>query len=570
MKKNNNLGFFLAETMVVIVVVTVVLLGIFKLFSSVYMGFRNSEGYNSANAINALSNIQRYYENFGKINKDIVADDYYVDLTNSDMYLSDYYKKLKEELNIELIYMINLNKYFDFHENNVFYLSLRRYINTLKNIGGVVVVVVLENEEYAYIELLDYSNVELIGNKDDEYVVYVPIGTEFIDPGYINWEERDPVITWENGVEIDNTKPGTFYLHYDFGGKILRRKVIVGNIELSKYISNLIYLEPAFNNGLIQATVEYNGTQYNAGIRYVGSLEGDNAVNNQVYFNCDPEYTSDSKTIKYGDEDYIYKDHCEIWRIIGLFEVEDEKGNIEKRIKIININSIFKASWDSSASNINEGWGINQWGEVKDLNGLVTYPGADLMQLLNGYYVGKTNSVCTYCDESEQDVCKNTCDAKMLKESNLKVLTDTAKGIIEDAVWDVFAVSENDLLSSETYLMEKGISEQYTGNSECKGKGYSNCNDNIKRTTSWAGLVGLMSSSDVVYADGWLYNGEVYPWTITPRAVFDRGRDVKIARWDGINSWGVGGNHCVWPSVYLKSSVKIISGNGNDDPYVLK
>ena len=67
MKKNNKKGFFLSETMVVITVVAVVLLGVFKLFSSVYTSFNRSEKYNSITAINALSNIQKYYESIGDI-----------------------------------------------------------------------------------------------------------------------------------------------------------------------------------------------------------------------------------------------------------------------------------------------------------------------------------------------------------------------------------------------------------------------------------------------------------------------------------------------------------------------
>ena len=62
MKKNNKKGFFLSETMVVIAVVAVVLLGLFRLFNSVYYGFKESENYNTENAIIALSNIQKYFE----------------------------------------------------------------------------------------------------------------------------------------------------------------------------------------------------------------------------------------------------------------------------------------------------------------------------------------------------------------------------------------------------------------------------------------------------------------------------------------------------------------------------
>ena len=42
---------------------------------------------------------------------------------------------------------------------------------------------------------------------------------------------------------------------------------------------------------------------------------------------------------------------------------------------------------------------------------------------------------------------------------------------------------------------------------------------NIMRNNEWIGTVGLMSFSDIRYADGWLYNQSdetLYPWSITP------------------------------------------------------
>ncbi|MBQ9318259.1 MAG: hypothetical protein IJR82_01320 [Bacilli bacterium] len=51
--------------------------------------------------------------------------------------------------------------------------------------------------------------------------------------------------------------------------------------------------------------------------RYIG----DNP-NNYVYFNCD---TLDNQN----------SDTCEIWRIIGVFDVDDGTGNYEQRIKLV-------------------------------------------------------------------------------------------------------------------------------------------------------------------------------------------------------------------------------------------
>jgi len=342
----------------------------------------------------------------------------------------------------------------------------------------------------------------------------------------------------------------------------------------STYIKNLLAKEETLNNGLVQTSATYTNEDseeitVDAGIRYVGALTGDNAVKNQVYFNCEDEYTSGDKTIKYADEDYVYKDHCEVWRIIGVFEVEDGNGKKEPRIKIININSTFKASWDSSASETNSGLGINQWGPSG------SYEGADLMQLLNGYYIEKNDSTiatadkkeCKYNKTSRQSGFGQTCDTTdaPLSSVNMKPLTSTTLSMIDDAVWDTYAVkypssgTANSSWAPTAYLEEKGISEQYTGISEC-----SSCSDGVTRTTSWTGLIGLMSVSDITYANGWLYNGSICPWAISPLSSSFFSSDVWFSySSDAVNGYASGAPG-VWPAAYLSSNVQIIGGDGTE------
>ena len=50
------------------------------------------------------------------------------------------------------------------------------------------------------------------------------------------------------------------------------------------------------------------------GIRYAGSTP-----KNYVYYNCDDK---DSKNVAYGNAKYDYKNSCEKWRIIGVFDVK--------------------------------------------------------------------------------------------------------------------------------------------------------------------------------------------------------------------------------------------------------
>ena len=95
------------------------------------------------------------------------------------------------------------------------------------------------------------------------------------------------------------------------------------------YIKKLLSNEESLNNGLKQTYVTIDGKEVDAGIRYVGS-----SPNNYVYFNCEDEYQG----ISYGKNGYNYSSACELWRIIGVFDVErtvDGEKITEKRIKIV-------------------------------------------------------------------------------------------------------------------------------------------------------------------------------------------------------------------------------------------
>ena len=376
--------------------------------------------------------------------------------------------------------------------------------------------------------------------------------------------ETCEVVFEDNTAKVSIKGSGKFAGLYVCGGDKTSATAINKSCPVSygdgdTYITKLLAKEDELHNGLVQTTVEHNGTQYNAGIRYVGPLTGDNAVKNQVYFNCE----STDGTNVYGSENYDYANNCEIWRIIGVFEVEDENGNKSQRLKIINTASTFQASWDSSASGVNLGWGINQWGPSG------SYEGADLMQLLNGYYISKPNSECKYNNALGQSGFAQTCTTDSLKTAKMKPLTSVALSMATSAVWDTYAVS-NSLFpitssnASTAYLQEKGISNQYTGSSECVASGGDTCNDGIERTTSWTGLVGLMSVSDIGYANGWLYNGTISPWSISPNSKSSGSDYVWLSGSSIAGCFNAYNAYGVWPALYLDSNVQIIGGEGID------
>ena len=223
----------------------------------------------------------------------------------------------------------------------------------------------------------------------------------------------------------------------------------------------------------------------------------------------------------------------ETWRIIGVFTVDDGTGKKEERLKIIRNESIGNMTWDSNRT--------NDW------------PNATLNANLNS-----------------RDYWTN-------------ILSDNAKSMIGDTLWYLGGSSTyNDVTASMFYERERGTTV-YSG-----------------RDTSWVGKVGLMYPSDYGYAtsggtttdrytclnkelynwdsssysdcknNDWIFNSS-YQWTITPLASDSRyvfllfssgyaGRNNAEITYDGVR-----------PVVFLKSSIKIVDGDGSSsNPYILQ
>ena len=220
----------------------------------------------------------------------------------------------------------------------------------------------------------------------------------------------------------------------------------------------------------------------------------------------------------------------ETWRIIGVFTVDDGTGNVEERLKLIRDESIGNMAWDSNSR--------NDW------------PNATLNTNLNngGYW---TNS-----------------------------LTSDAKSMIGDTVWYLGGSgSNNDVTASMFYERERGTTV-YSG-----------------RSTSWTGKVGLMYPSDYGYAtsggtttdrnaclnkelfnwdsvsdcynNDWIFNS-AFQMTITPRAS-DSNYVFRLRGTGYVRSADTSYANGVRPVVFLKSSIKIVDGDGSSsNPYILQ
>ena len=294
------------------------------------------------------------------------------------------------------------------------------------------------------------------------------------------------------------------------------------NVLLSTHIENL-YNTAATENGLVKDdTIDEN-------IRYAGS---DEDVKNYVSFDGD------------------------VWRIIGI---------VDGKVKLVKEKSIGGYSYDSSASDNNNGKGYNIW-ETKE--GKTKEDGttkADINILLNeGYYGGTYPSECYGGSSNATTACPTTYINARLKEM-----------VDENAVWYLGGHNSYSVQPKDMYEYERGTTV-YSGHTEIS-------------KTEWTGPIGLIYLSDYGYAtdrtqctetlwnynnttctsNNWLYKNSYY-WTQSP----DSGHSTNVFN---VYPFGLVSNDYtyyafgVWPAVYLKSNVLIENGDGSSgNPYILK
>lgn len=375
---------------------------------------------------------------------------------------------------------------------------------------------------------------------------------EFVEPGYKvqtpSGTDLSETVKVEGTVNANTIGDYTLTYRATHNGitKELTRIVHVVDKRISNYISEL-YTYKSDDNGLIKDnTVDKN-------IRYSG-----NYVNNYVEFG----------------------NTSELWRIIGIFNVTTSSGSTEKLVKIVRNSSIGGYSWDSSASDVNIGSGVNQWGSSTYTDGS-SYEGADLMRELNTLYLNQDSGTC-YNDLNNASTSCNFSTTG---------INSIYRDMIEPVVWSTAGVVWNSpgrtgQSSLTAYQDERGT----TTGKICTSGDY--CTDTVNRTTTWEGKVGLIYSSDYGFAstnedcrnwinasnedkrycknDNWLHNNTTY-WTLSPHANSSYSLFVVCVDFAGFVSYSnARGWYGVRPAIYLKSNVSITSGDGSiSNPYKL-
>ena len=267
----------------------------------------------------------------------------------------------------------------------------------------------------------------------------------------------------------------------------------------------------------------------------------------------------------------------ELWRIIGVFTVDDGTGNKEERLKIVRDESIGNYSWDNknTSTGAETAYGKNNWTDAR-LNYLLN-PGHENESVGGSLYWNSSSGTCYY----GQNNGTNTCD---FTNTGLK---QEAKNMIGDTLWYLGGepaeyIDSSNGLASHFYSYERGKTV-YNGSD-----------------TSWIGKVGLMHPSDYGYAtsggttadrticlnnelyswtsnagysdcynNNWLFTS-MSQWTITPRY------DISFSVFCILNLGHILSNYAydvveVHPVVYLKANIKIVDGNGSSsNPYRLQ
>ena len=167
----------------------------------------------------------------------------------------------------------------------------------------------------------------------------------------------------------------------------------------------------------------------------------------------------------------------ELWRIVGIFNVKDSTGKIERKIKLVRNEPLGSYSWDAKL-NGDKYWGINDWTE------------ADLKNELNGDYLNTTLTAnTTNWYNSYWDSSTNKPALRQTGVFNYtNVIKSNYQNMISESVWNIGGNSYTD---SAPYTLN--LLSQY--NKERGTITYQN-----SRPTDWTGKVGLIYASDYGYA----------------------------------------------------------------------
>ena len=256
------------------------------------------------------------------------------------------------------------------------------------------------------------------------------------------------------------------------------------------------------------------------------------------------------------------------WRIIGVFDTEDENGKISKRVKLIRATSIGSYAYDNKPSGT---------GTSTSNNGSNDWTDARLMMLLNPGYE-TTSSLYAYEGSLYWNRKSGTCYAG--SSSGTTSCDFTSTGLTSQAKSQIDKVkyylggspTDQGLYADDYYNFERGT-KVYSGHQ-----------------TTWNGYIGIMYPSDYAYAadlsvctkDGynyadtncknkdWLLDTSTWTWSLSPNSALAYGAFGAATSGTVYYSTYVSYARGVRPVAYLKSNLQIVNGTGTQSaPYII-
>ena len=320
-------------------------------------------------------------------------------------------------------------------------------------------------------------------------------------------------------------KPVSCDVTVNYDGSIYMTKCKVNNVDVTSdtedgyYHYGSIVNPPTAVNDLLEKVNPVTVTSYtdgNTGEMYTfehPATEQTSALTDYRYIGSNPN-------------NYVYFNGNELWRIIGIFTVEDENGNVEQRIKIVKNEKLSSSMyWNSNY--------LSEWST------------ASLNTYLNGDYYNELSDT----SQSMIAISKYYLGGNGGNSNNFGTTEDMYAWERGTEVYNGRSISWNGKIaliypSDNFYVYALGVSDLcYYGDSRCGNQNVSWIYNNDSTFGYW-----LLSP----------YSGNgVYSFYIPRGGMLLKG-DTKSQK-RGIR-----------PTLYLSSQVKIVSGDGSEqNPYQL-
>ena len=436
------------------------------------------------------------------------------------------------------------------------------YTFTITNTGNINAYYHVSLEEEATNTLThNYLKMRLTNDKGyDSGVVYVS-----------DYEASEMEIMSEQTLEPEDKVTYTLWMWLDemadnsAQGKLYQSKIVVTSYDRKMGTNAVQLVKSKSNEESIDYATATEEQQKEAWVHTHPETEQTTALTDYRYIGADP-----NNYVQFNDE---------LWRIIGVFTVDDGTGKKEERLKIIRDESIGTYSWDNkdTTTGAEDDYGKNNWTDSR-LNYLLN-PGHESETVGGSLYWNSSSGTCY----NGQNNATSNCD---FTTTGLK---EEARNMIGDTLWYLGGTSSytsaSNGLASHFYTYERGTTVYNSSTSP--------------RDTSFVGKVGLMYPSDYGYAtsggsttdrnaclnkellnwdssefsdcknNDWLYESSYIQWTLSPRASNSE-HVFRVSSTGYVNDYGAYYSRGVRPVAFLKSNIKIEDGDGSStNPYIL-